>query len=309
MGKKSRVKIEEEFFKRQYLRYRKILRDPEFKSLWESLNNINQKLKSSPTDVELWCEKESIEEQLRNKHSFAIPPVEHSAWVTLLEEEKKGLEIPINPAKPLTEKEFEDLYVKGSLPIFLDMDIVTPLPIKEPKLVRANESPTIKGKKEPSSERRTWSKIDYTGFLEDDRYLTVKIDTWNKYTDVEAAIKEVWDSLRERGVISFESRVHLTTDEERIRVRELRDQGMSEKQIARYLWPKEYDEEENRITEIEDLENKKAILRDNYIRKLLNQGEKFPEAQKKARKKYPPKKLPVNCLIKKVSRLLYKIPE
>lgn len=309
MGRNSRVKIEEEFFKRQYLRYRKILRDPEFKSLWERLNNINQKLKSNPTDVKLWCEKESIEEELRNKHSFAIPPVEHSTWVTLLEEEKKDLEIPINPENPLMEKEFEDLYVKGLIPIFLDMDIVKPFPAKEPKLVRANESPTIKGKKEPSSERRTWSKIDYTGFLDDDRYLTVKIDTWNKYTDVEAALKEVWDSLRERGVISFESRVHLTTDEERIRVRELRDQGMSEKEIARFLWVKEYDEEENIITGIESQENKKAIKRENYYQKLLGQGEEFRKARQKARKKYPPKKLPVNSLIKKVSRLLSEIPK
>jgi len=84
---------------------------------------------------------------------------------------------------------------------------------------------------------------------------------------------------------------------------------MLEKEIARFLWPEEYDKEEARIAEIEDLENKKEISRENYTRELLDQGEKFREAQKKARKKYPPKKLPANSLIKKVSRLLSEIPK
>jgi len=298
MGRKSRAKIEDEFNREQYFRYLKMLRDPEFKDLWEELNKINEKLKANPNDVNLWPKKESIEKQLRNKYGLAIVDIPYSIWTSLTEEERKCLELPINPLKPLKREEFENFPDF----IFLDMDIVEPIPFKQPKLI-------------PNLQNSQRSKLDFTDYLRPDpqigkpRYLQIKIDTWNKGERIFTALKEKLEFLQNLEVIKFKSRLRLSTDEERIRIRELRDRGILEKEIARFLWPEEYDKEEARIAEIEDLENKKAILRNNYIRKLYDQGGKFSEAPKKARKKYPPKKLPVNRLTKKVKRLLSEIPK
>lgn len=309
MGRKSRAIIEEELNKQRYLRYQKILSDPEYKALWKKLNKINKKLKTNANDVKLWSEKESIEKELKSKYCLAIPVIEYSIWEILTEDEKGSLELPIDPANPLTEDEFK-YFIESICPIFRDMDIVRIIPAKKPKLIQTDDPPVIKGKKrEQTSEKRIWSKIDYTGFLKDGRYLKVEIDTWNKIERIVAALKDKLEFLQDLGVMRFKSRFHLSTDEERIRVRELRDQGMFEKEIARFLWPKEYDEEEARIAEIDDLNNKEKIKCRKYALELSKEGRKWPDAWREAQKKFPSRKLPVNRLIKKVSRLLSEIPQ
>ena len=223
MGRKSRAKIENEFYKEQYFRYLKMLGDPEYKILWEKLSKVHEKLRINPDNVRLWDKKESIEKKLRNEYQLAIPVIPHSLWASLTEEDRECLELPIDPLKPLTEEEYENF----PDPIFLDMDIVKAIPFEEPKLIQTDEPPTIKGEKqEPSSEKRIWGRIDYTGFLKDGRYLTVEIDTQNTIERIVAALKDKLEFLQDLGIIKFKSKHReMTVDVEK--VLKMRIQGMS----------------------------------------------------------------------------------
>ena len=223
MGRKSRAKIEEEFEREQYRRYLKVLANKEYKSLWKELNEVNRQLEITPTDTNFGNKKESIERKLIDKYHLAIVDIPHSIWASLTEEERKCLELPIDPLKPLTEEEFGNL----PDPIFRDMDIVKAFPFEESKLIQVDKPLTIKGKKqEPSSEKRIWGKIDYTGYLKDDRYLTVEIDTQNTIEKIVAALKDKLEFLQDLGIIKFKSkRREMMVDVEE--VLKMRIQGMS----------------------------------------------------------------------------------
>lgn len=307
MGRKSRAKIEDEFNREQYFRYLKMLRDPEFKDLWEERNKIFEKLKANPNDVHLWPKKESIEKQLRNNFRLEIPDISHSDWMILTEEEKKGLELPIDPGKTLTEDEFK-YYIERIYPIFTDMDIITIIRFEEPKLIQTDEPPTIKGEKqESSSEKRIWSKIDYTGSLKDGRYLMIIIDTWNKKERIVTALKKQLEFLEEDGIIQFKSRLRLSTEKERLRTMNLKAQGKTLKEIAYEMWPKQFEKwvEERKTAKKENLEGEERNLYEQFVQRLLEEGKTMGEAYNEADKKFGlrEKKI-VNPLIIKVHYLL-----
>lgn len=310
MGRKSRAKIENEFKREQYFRYLKMLRDPEFKDLWEELNKINEKLKANPNDVNLWPKKESIEKQLRNKFRLELPDISHSDWMIMTEEEKTALELPINPRKALTENEFK-YYIERIYPIFLDMDIVTIIPAKKPKLIQTDDPPVIKGKKrEPTSEKRIWGRIDYTGYLKDDRYLKVKIDTWNKKERIVTELIKQLEFLEKDGIIQFKSRLRLSTEKERLRAMNLKAQGKTLKEIAYEMWPNQWEKEEQKIAEIagkETVVGEEMNLYDQFVLRLVEEGKTLSEAHDEAEKKFGlGKRKIINPLITKVHYLLSK---
>jgi hypothetical protein len=310
MGKKSRAAIEKKFTKQQYLRYRKMLLDPEYKALCEELNMVNKQLAANPADSlyrELYWEKERIENDLKNKYSLSvlfIDTLSDHSWQTFPEDERKVLERLIDPKNPLTEEEFEDF----PDPVF--DDIVQFIPFKKPGLIQRKDLTTeewvkmVEGKRELNPGENIIIGGD-TDWLRDDRYLTVEIDTQNTIERIVAAIKDMLEFLRDEGIIKFKSRVHLSTEEERIRAKELEAQGKTLKEIAYEMWPDRWEEEERKIAQKENVEGEERILYEQYVQRRHEEGKTYLEAFDEADKEFGLKKRKItNPLIIKVYYLL-----
>jgi len=327
MGKKTRSQIKKDRAKREYLKYKQLVADPEFMKLCkehkarkDKLEKIESQLEKIPphskrkerAGIEFLRNKrlnKQFESQLEKISSFPphskrtiikpddpqYPIYELRQEYSKVDKEKTKLEnimmdkynlhIPINPL--IKEWGLQDFSGTGS--IFKDLEIVKDIPFEEPQW-----NPEIKD-------------IEYSGYLRDDRYLMIEIDTWHKRENIIASLQNKLDCLKWLGIIQFKKRIHLSTEEERVKAKQLRDEGKSLKQIAFDLWPEEFKKREEAISKRENVDGEERNLYYQYVTRLVEEGKTLGQAYKEADKKFQLKgKTPINPLIIKAHYLLKK---
>ena len=296
MGEKTRRQIKEERAKVEYLRYQKLKADPEFmkickesKAIEEDLQRVKSKLEKlsfryikgeiiKPSDPRY----SKVSKIYQLKSEYRRLDKERSRLKNVMMR-KCGLVIPINPL--IEEWGPDDFSGTGS--IFKEEQIVEDIPFEE-----LQWNPEIKD-------------FDYSNYLRDNRYLTVEIDTWHKKEYIIAALQNTLECLERMGIIQFKKKIHLSTEGERIRAKELQSEGKSLKEIAYTLWPDEFNAKEKKIAKKQNVEGEERIIYDQYVTQLVENGRTLGQAYKEADIKFGLKgKVPINPLISKVYYLL-----
>jgi hypothetical protein len=302
VGDKTRTQIRNERAKSEYLAYQRLLNNPGFIETCKRDKELGEKLE----EIESQLEKLSLPKKLiLPKNTTRIINADHPQYRTVskiyrLQKEHRdlnkernllkrkqmqtyGLIVPINP---LTEGEWQEQHFSGTGSIFKEMQIVESIPFQEPR----------------------WEDLDYSNYLEENRYVTLQIDTFHKKGDIISAIQNELDSLEGLGIIQFKEKVHLKTEEERIRAEKLRAEGKLEKEIAYILWPDKFQEAEEKIrNKIKLLTKEEKNLREQYKLRLLAKGKTKEQAREAANRKFKSKEtIPTNSQIVRVHSLLKK---
>ena len=296
MGEKTRRQIRKERTKVEYLRYQKLKANPEFMKICEELKTVEEDLQRIKSKLKKISFRTTNGERIKAsdpRYPKALKVHELQSEYRRLDKEKFRLEnimmrnfflvIPINPL--IKEWGLHDFSGTGS--IFKEEQVVEDIPFEKPQW-----TPETKD-------------VDYSNYLRDNRYLTVEIDTWHKKEYIIAALQDNLECLEKMGIIQFKKRIHLSTEEERIRAKKLQSEGKSLKEIAYTLWPDEFNAKEKEIEKKENVEEEERIRYEEYVLRLLKSGKTKGQAYKDADKKFRLKgKTPINPLIPKVFYLL-----
>ena len=296
MGEKTRRQIRKERTKVEYLRYQKLKANPEFMKICEELKTVEEDLQRIKSKLKKISFRTTNGERIKAsdpRYPKALKVHELQSEYRRLDKEKFRLEnimmrnfflvIPINPL--IKEWGLHDFSGTGS--IFKEEQVVEDIPFEKPQW-----TPETKD-------------VDYSNYLRDKRYLTVEIDTWHKKEYIIAALQDNLECLEKMGIIQFKKRIHLSTEEERIRAKKLQSEGKSLKEIALNLWPDQFKKKEHKIAKKENIEGEERSLYDQYITRLVEEGKTLGQAYKEADIKFGLKgKRKVNPLITKTYYLL-----
>lgn len=309
MGKKTRSQIKKERAKAEFLAYQELIANPEFIRICEKVKAIEEKQEEIKSQLKKLFLPKKIDSQLKKLPSphpkgLTIEPNDpHYSIISKRQEldqeysklgrEKMDL---INTAmnrfklitfiNPLVEEwSLENFSGTGS--IFEDKEIVRDVPFEEPRW-----NPEI-------------NDVDYSGYLRDNRYLSVEIDTWHKRENIIDAPQNKLDCLEGMGIIQYKKKIHLSTDEERIKAKKLQEEGKSLREIAYSLWPVRFDKEEKKIAKGQNVVGEERTLYEGHVTQLVKEGKTLGQAYKEADKKFRLKgKTAINPLIPKVYYLL-----